>query len=231
MARLFISILQASVAVAFTIWAFYRVFQKFDSWQNSHLSSFVLPVGLALLALRIQSSLIGRVFFEARARSLGCGEVKSYPHKDPILGLDLFLSSMRSLKDFTLLDDLTRRFRELADTYYSLSLGRWTLLTNEHENIKAILGTHMDDWPIEGPRLWTVLPVLGEKSVFASNGAVWHDARSTIKPSFVRDQVADLACFDRHISNLIHKIPTNGETVDLQQLFLAMTMDSSTDFM
>lgn len=52
-----------------------------------------------------------------------------------------------------------------------------------------------------------------------------------MRPSFVRDQVADLKCFNRHITNMINSIPTDGSTFDMQKLLLAMTIDSSTDFM
>jgi len=52
-----------------------------------------------------------------------------------------------------------------------------------------------------------------------------------IRPSFVRDQVADLKCFDRHITNMLNSVPAEGSTFDMQNLLMAMTMDSSTDFL
>lgn len=58
-----------------------------------------------------------------------------------------------------------------------------------------------------------------------------HSARAMIRPAFVRDQVADLRCFDKHITNLLSAIPRDGSTFDIQHLLQAMTMDSSTDFM
>ena len=56
-------------------------------------------------------------------------------------------------------------------------------------------------------------------------------ARDLIKPAFVRDEIADLAAFDRHVSRFLEHIPKDGSTVDLQPLFLKLTMDSSTDFL
>jgi cytochrome P450 len=104
-------------------------------------------------------------------------------------------------------------------------------MTNEAENIKTILGTKMEDWPIDGPRLLSTLPVLGPDSIFTSNGEPWHRARAMLRPSFVRDQVADLHSFDRHIKNMLAAIPKEGATFDIQSLLLNMTMDSSTDFL
>ncbi|KAH6855194.1 glycosyl hydrolase family 76-domain-containing protein [Chaetomium sp. MPI-CAGE-AT-0009] len=123
------------------------------------------------------------------------------------------------------------RFASCGTTYYTIALGKWLLMTNEVENIKTILGTKMDDWPIDGPRLLSTLPVLGPDSIFTSNGEPWHRARSMLRPSFVRDQVADLQCFDRHIRNMLAAIPVDGATFDMQSLLFDMTMDSSTDFL
>ncbi|KAK4043786.1 glycosyl hydrolase family 76-domain-containing protein [Parachaetomium inaequale] len=132
----------------------------------------------------------------------------------------------------TLLDLYSSRFASCGTTHYTIALGRWLLMTNEAENIKTILGTNMDDWPIDGPRLLSTLPVLGPDSIFTSNGEAWHRARAMLKPSFVRDQVADLQCFDRHIKNLLAAVPAaDGVTFDIQALLFDMAMDSSTDFL
>lgn len=57
------------------------------------------------------------------------------------------------------------------------------------------------------------------------------EARGMIRPSFVRDQVADLHCFAKHVGNFLNAIPKDGSTFDMQELLLSMTMDSSTDFL
>jgi cytochrome P450 len=191
----------------------------------------LLFVGIAILALKINLSFIEKYRFERRARALGCGQVAVYPHKDPILGLDAFFEALRALSNHTLLDLYSNRFASCGTTYYTIVLGKWLLMTNEVENIKTILGTKMDDWPIDGPRLLSTLLVLGPDSIFTSNGELWHRARSMLRPSFVRDQVADLQCFDRHIRNMLAAIPADGATFDMQDLLFDMTMDSSTDFL
>ncbi|KAK0628175.1 cytochrome P450 [Bombardia bombarda] len=197
-------------------------------WSSSILTIYLL----ALIAVKLSLSLVNRFLFARRARALGCStSVPVYPHKEPILGLDSFVENLLALRGHRLLRLFTERFLKYGNTYYIISLGRWQLMTAEPENIKTILGTKMEDWPIAGPRLLTVLPVLGPNSVFTANGQAWHDARAMIRPSFVRDQIADLECFDRHITNLLAAVPRDGSTFDMQKLLLAMTMDSSTDFM
>lgn len=186
---------------------------------------------LLMLGVNVQSGWWRKIQNDLKARSLGCRDPPVYPHKDPILGLDIFLHSVRMLKQGKWLETLRERIAAAGHTHYSLMLGQWILATDEPENIKTIHATRFDDWPIAGPRQTSVLDLLGPRSIFASNGEVWSQARHMIRPSFVRDQVADLQCFDRHIVNLLKSFPARGVTVDIQALLMKMTMDSSTDFL
>ncbi len=200
-------------------------------YSNASLSRCLLSLAVCALPILVSLNLIKKHLFERRSVALGCKDAPMLPHRDPILGLDNFAEALRALKSNRLMDFYSARFAQYGHTYYNIVLGRRVLMTNESENIKTILATKMDDWPIDGPRLYAVLPVLGPRSIFASNGQLWHDARAMIRPSFVRDQVADLRCFDRHIQNYLAAVPRDGSTFDLQELLLRMTMDSATDFM
>ena len=104
-------------------------------------------------------------------------------------------------------------------------------MTNEPDNVKAMLSTQFDDWPIGGTRLQTTTLALGPHSIFSENGAEWARARALIRPSFVRNQIADLECTDRHVDNFLRRLPRDGSAVDLQTLLYMFTMDVSTDFM
>ena len=222
----------AALSVPLSAWTIGCVYSSVTAnHDNFKLSSGFVLLGLVALSIKLNLSLISKYRFERRARALGCGRVAVYPHKDPILGLDTFIEAMRALNSHRLLDFYATRFAKYGTTHYSIALGKWILMTNEVENIRTILGTNMDDWPIAGPRLLATLPVLGPDSIFTSNGEVWHKARSMLRPSFVRDQVADLKCFDRHIKNMLATIPADGVSFDIQDMLLDMTMDSSTDFL
>jgi hypothetical protein len=52
-----------------------------------------------------------------------------------------------------------------------------------------------------------------------------------LRPNFHKTQVGDLPSFERHVSDLIMAIPRDGSTVDLQDLFFRLTMDSATEFL
>lgn len=193
--------------------------------------SYLLLAGLVIFIFKLQQHVFAQRAFDRRARQLGCGPIPVYPAKDTIIGIDSLLSGLRALKSHKLLDWYAERTKVCGKTYYGQTLGEWLIMTSDSENIKAMLSTNFDDWLIAGPRLYGVLPALGMNSVFTTNGEKWHSARSLIRPSFVRNQVADLQCFDRHIGNFINAIPTDDEAFDIQALLQDMTMDSSTDFL
>lgn len=52
-----------------------------------------------------------------------------------------------------------------------------------------------------------------------------------LRPNFVRSQVGDLDTFETHVGHLIDAIPRDGSTVDLQDLFFRLTIDSATEFL
>jgi len=52
-----------------------------------------------------------------------------------------------------------------------------------------------------------------------------------LRPSFEKSQVADLSQFEHHVSALLQNMPTNDETVDLQELFHMFTMDTSAELL
>lgn len=73
-------------------------------------------------------------------------------------------------------------------------------------------------------------------SIFTTNGAEWQHSRAILRPAFVRDQISDLACVDRHVEKLIARIraaTADGAATafDLQAMFSMMTTDSISDFM
>ena len=52
-----------------------------------------------------------------------------------------------------------------------------------------------------------------------------------LRPSFVRTQISDVEMFEKHVEHLIHAIPKDGATVNLQDLFFQLSLDVSTDLL
>jgi cytochrome P450 len=102
--------------------------------------------------------------------------------------------------------------------------------TIEPENVKTVLSTNFKDYKLGPRRATAFVPVFGH-GIFDTDGAAWERSRAMIRPNFTRSQVADLDTFEKHISHLIDAIPRDGSTVDLQELFFSLTMDSATEFL
>ena len=58
-----------------------------------------------------------------------------------------------------------------------------------------------------------------------------HYVQALVRPSFTKNQVADLDTFETHIQHFLEKIPRDHSTLDLQPLFYQLTLDSSTEFL
>jgi cytochrome P450 len=67
--------------------------------------------------------------------------------------------------------------------------------------------------------------------IFTNDGADWSHSREMLRPNFVRSQIGDVATFEKHVSHLISKLPTDGTTVNLSDFFFRLTMDSATEFL
>jgi cytochrome P450 len=53
-----------------------------------------------------------------------------------------------------------------------------------------------------------------------------------LRPNFVRSQIGDVLTFERHVSHLISKLPSDGKTpVNLADYFFRLTLDSATEFL
>lgn len=105
------------------------------------------------------------------------------------------------------------------------------LFTVEAENVKTLLATKFKDYELPYRRKSSFYPLLGF-GIFTNDGMDWKHSRELIRPNFARDQVADLDNFEEHLSLMIDAIPKDGKTsIDLQELFFALTIDTATEFL
>ncbi|KAL7948404.1 cytochrome P450 [Trichoderma barbatum] len=200
---------------------------------SQHLTPFssYASLAVAVLLAPIFALLRRRHHYLHGTRVNGCKVAKVYPHWDPILGLDLLRSSVKALKEFRLLQLWDKLLNNHNGTYWFSSMGKWMIITSEPENFKALLSTQFEDWPVLSLRQHVSILTLGPHAIFAVNGPEWQHARAMIRPSFVRNQIADLECTDRHVDNFLAKLPRDGSKFDLEKLLYHFTMDVATDFM
>lgn len=188
---------------------------------------FVLVAALGTIAcVFIRRFFIRRQF----VRGHGCQTVARSFNKDPFLGLDTLPGTIHARRQHKILERNCELFRIYGNTFTLKELHRRAIATVEPENIKTILSLKFKDYGISH-RLGPFKPLLG-KGIFDTDGDHWASSRTLIRPSFTRDQVADLTSFENLIQDLFSLLPRDGKTVvDLADLFFRYTIDSATEFL
>lgn len=108
--------------------------------------------------------------------------------------------------------------------------GRRVIVTQDPENIKAVLATQFGDYG-KGQRFNELLHEFLGDSIFSTDGKLWHNSRQLLRPQFIKDRVSDLEIFERHTQALMPLLGGQGQTVDVFELFMKYTLDAATDFL
>ena len=196
---------------------------------------------LKILAATLIGALIAyRLYWEATtgtarrslAKQHGCLPAKRKPVKYPFLfGFEHLLSNIKAYQNHKLLESESQMLRENnAHTILFNVFGRPIHVTDDPENVKAMLATEFDSWSLGEERIKNMSSYLGH-GIFTNEGAAWKRSREMLRPCFERSQVADMKIMDMHVNRLIGQIPTDGTTVDLQPLFHELTLDIATEFL
>lgn len=159
----------------------------------------------------------------------GCQPCTAVFHKDPILGIDVMRIMGAHKKQHIMLQENAKRFARLGNTFHSKLGAQPIIATCEPENIKTVLSLKFKDYGL-GNRTTALEPLLGH-GIFNADGERWANSRHLLRPNFSRDQVADLEAFERHFKLMLKHIPMDGSTVDLQELFFMLTIDTATEFL
>lgn len=89
----------------------------------------------------------------------GCKPVATYPHRDPIFGLDLFLENSKLSRTGGLWDRTRERYLALnCWTFSQLLLGNRVINTAEPENVKALLATQFKEFELPPRRKEVYFP-------------------------------------------------------------------------
>ena len=207
------------------------------------MAAFQLPTLLHLFLASIFFYVIYRVHWElttgASRRALikkhGCEPLKSnsdynyFPNN--VIGYKTLLENIAGIKQHNFLERIQNRYRRHGNnTMIQRIIFTDMIQTIEPDNLKTMLAVNFKDFSLGDRRTSAVIPFLG-RGIFTTDGAAWQHSREMLRPNFTRSQVGDLTTFETHVSQLIKNLPRNGQTVDLQELFFQLTMDSATDFL
>lgn len=206
------------------------------SVKQSSLSIFTCCLAIILFACYI---LFSRVASSVKTRQFsaqnGCQPIRARQHV-PWFGIFFLRDTIQALKEKVYLDSLTERYFAMGNnTHEMTSFGRRAVFTIEPVNLKTMLSLKSKDYSI-GNRPAVMGPLLG-RAIFVTDGEEWSHSRAVLRPSFNKTQVANLGIIESHFQHLLKQLcasiveGNDAVTIDLQELFLRFTMDSSTEFL
>lgn len=203
------------------------VVMAFSPLTFNHLLAF-----LALYVLyKVQQSLSLSARHDSIIKEHGCKPVRRFPEvENPFFEWRFVVKTMKAYRKHRLMELVRDRYNRLGYTIRAKVMFKYIYQTAEPENIKTILATKFNDWSLPDGRKRALIPLLGQ-GIFTSDGAAWQHSRDLLRPNFSRTQVRDLDTFETHIQHLLAAIPRDGSTIDLQDLFFRLTIDSATEFL
>lgn len=214
--------------------------------------SLVLKAVLGLFVALIFLPQINTIIYIIQAKSRGL----SYP---PLrfsfpFGIPSTIQSIKALRANRLNKRIFGIFTlyPKGKTIRTQVLGDFVISTANPENVKAILSTQFKDFSL-GLRHSIFFDLFGD-GIFTLDGHRWQTSRAMLRPQFTREQISHVHTIETHIQHLIRiykenqkAIDTgsanvdilgvsgpkgrNGEYVDIQPLFLKLTLDTSTKFL
>lgn len=151
-----------------------------------------------------------------------------------ILGLYKIYSAALHVVRGTSLADSTRLFRTHGETYSARMLGQVVFFTCEPRNMRQVLVTRFSDFDSSrGIRDHLFRPIT-TRGIFVLDGAEWKVARALFRNQFSNTRaIFDLESQERCFRNLEREIAAagvGGRGLDLQPLFLRLTLDLTTAF-
>ncbi|KAK3319874.1 cytochrome P450 [Cercophora scortea] len=187
-------------------------------------NSIVAQIFLLVTTLLLLTRLIHRHLAVRRFMALTNSKLPPTIRGGGFLGLRMARESDKALQRGDYLALLRSRFAANGNTYQGSILGMPFTATIEPENLKAVF-THIEDFTKSG-RMTDWWPML-QGGVLVADGNDWKMSRNLLKPAFAHQKRAShksLSALEDHISTrVLSRIPHDGATVDLQELFLDYT--------
>ena len=190
---------------------------------------------VALIVLKAVSVLLSRRRNSHEALRRGC-EPPPDARNRGFFGLKTLLESVKATKDEWGPIWMHQAINEIGKDVHTIRaplLDYELLITRDVENAKAIFATQSQDFDIGKHREKTFKSLLG-LGVMTSRGDRWKHSRGLVRPQFARDNIADLAMLQRHVTALLKRLRVGADgwtaQVDLGPMFQDFTLDTGTEF-
>jgi cytochrome P450 len=194
----------------------------------------LMNVALTLLALYVGKKVYWEITTGARLRAMAKqhGSLLAKKRQIPFtFGAAFWWGQIKAIKSHRLLPFMAHSFKEVeAHTRHHVVLGTEWLITQDPENVKAVLSTNFGEWSIGQQRIKEMSSFLGY-GIFVNEGAEWKHSREMLRPCFEKKLVANTQVLERHTQRLFALLPQDGQTVDLQPFLHDLAMDIATDLL
>lgn len=151
-------------------------------------------------------------------RHRNCKKLKNAPQRDPFFGIDIFIESERAVREKRFLQFLAKAFETQGSTFQWSLMGDNLIFTNEPKNIQSMLATSFSDFDLGETRRKITKQFWG-LGIFNADGALWAHSRALVRPNFTKDLVSDMSVYATHVNKLISRVPPDGSSFDIQDLF------------
>ena len=201
---------------------------------NMFANIFLLALAIATVPVSLLILAIGRRLSQYRA-SRKSPQARAYedpPCENPydFFGLLKTVSATRHVINKTAIANSTELFQRHGSTYISTLFGAKVIFTCDPQNIKQVLVTRFIDYDASIVRAHLFRPIT-EHGIFAVDGPQWKIARDMYRDQFSNTRaVFNLEVQEKGFQALLKRIEGGGRQIDLQPLFLNLTLDLTTAF-
>lgn len=161
---------------------------------------------------------LGRAQLSAAEKANGCGSLPRYPQKDPLLGLDIVLAQIKSVKAHRFLEWLEKFYWNApnkAKTFSVNILGSRQIYTIDPTNIKALLSGQFGQFLIAPLRRNAALLPFADQGISLADGEEWEHTQALSKSFFFRDNYANTDRLKSFTDSLLEILPEDGVTFDM----------------
>lgn len=187
------------------------------------VSTALWVIGL-LFMLYLSRTINNQRAYTTLRRKKGCSEIKKYPHREPFLGLDMFLEFAKSMQSRKVMSTIEGYFLKYGKTFQSNSWGTKVINTMDPRIIQTVLALEFDKFGVEPTRKKALNPIM-QDGIFVSDGSKWVHSRASVKQIFSGVRNSSVVTMERHVERLLSWIPRDGSTVDLQPLLKRLVSD------
>ena len=177
-----------------------------------------LVTAFVLCGLWLLNFVRAKLNYHLKMSKSGAKEPPQYPHKDPILGIDLFLEYKKAFEEGRFLTTTLRHFENFGDTFKANSFGTTVIKTRDPRVSKAFHATQFEKFGLQPLRYENSKDLFGN-SIIMVDGPAWAHARALIRPSFETVHIANFERLNRHVDRFMSLLPKDSSTVDLFPLF------------